>query len=138
MTAPAQARSMKPWLLLCGAIVMEVTATLALRAAVDHPAWVALVILGYGGAFVCLALVLREGMPIGVAYGIWAACGVALTAVLAALIFGDPFTWMIGLGIGVVIVGVLLVELGSHKAETSTASGDPDPTASRDPESERP
>lgn len=112
--------SMKPWLLLGGAIVMEVTATLALRATVDHPAWVGLVILGYGGAFVCLALVLREGMPIRVAYGIWAAFGVALTAVLAAVIFDDPFTWLIALGIAVVIVGVLLVELGSHKAESDT------------------
>lgn len=112
--------SMKPWLLLGGAIVAEVTATLALRATVDHPAWVSLVIIGYSGAFVCLALVLREGMPIGVAYGIWAAFGVALTAVLAAVIFGDPFTWLIALGIAVVIAGVLLVELGSHKAESDT------------------
>lgn len=127
MTTPGPKRSMTRWLLLCGAIVMEVTATLALRATVDHPAWVALVILGYSGAFVCLALVLREGMPIGVAYGIWAACGVALTAVLAALIFDDPFTWVIALGIGVVIVGVLLVELGSHQAESSDVSIDAEP-----------
>lgn len=35
-------KSMKPWLLLAGAIVMEVPATLALRATVDHPAWVSL------------------------------------------------------------------------------------------------
>ncbi|PYE19205.1 small multidrug resistance pump [Williamsia limnetica] len=126
MSTSAQSRSIKPWLLLCGAIVMEVTATLALRAAVDHPAWIVLVVLGYSGAFVCLALVLREGMPIGVAYGIWAACGVALTAVLAAIIFDDPFTWVIALGIGVVIVGVLLVELGSHRAEMVTMSTDPE------------
>lgn len=122
MTTPNAARSVKPWLLLGGAIASEVTATLALRAAVDHPAWVVLVILGYGSAFVCLALVLREGMPIGVAYGIWAAFGVALTAVLAAFLFGDPFTWLIALGIAVVIAGVLLVELGSHKSDAGAGS----------------
>jgi small multidrug resistance pump len=53
-------------------------------------------------------------MPVGVAYGIWAACGVALTALLAAVVFGDPLTWTMGLGVVLVIGGVLLVELGSH------------------------
>ena len=55
-------------------------------------------------------------MPVGVAYGIWSASGVALTAVLAALVFRDPLTVRIGLGIAAVIGGVLLVELGSHSA----------------------
>lgn len=115
--------STKRWVLLAGAIVAEVSATLALRAAVDHAAWVTLVVIGYVAAFACLALVLREGMPIGVAYGVWAACGVALTAVLAAVLFSEPFTWVIGLGIAIVIAGVLLVELGSHPAEKSPRSG---------------
>jgi small multidrug resistance pump len=33
--------------------------------------------------------------------------------VLAATLFGDPFTWPVVAGIGLIIVGVLLVELGS-------------------------
>lgn len=114
---------MKQWALLAGAIVAEVSATLALRASVDHSAWVALVVVGYVVAFICLALVLREGMSIGVAYGVWAACGVALTALLAAVLFDEPFTWVIGLGIAIVIVGVLLVELGSHPAGQARQPG---------------
>jgi small multidrug resistance pump len=103
---------MKKWLILAGAIVLEVTATLALRAAINDPWWAILAVVGYGGAFVALALLLRMGAPIGVVYGIWAAAGVALTAVIASVIFGEPFTFLIGLGIAIVIVGVVLVETG--------------------------
>lgn len=104
----------KSALLLVAAIASEVAATLALRASQDHTAWLVLVVCGYLGAFVLLTAVLRAGMAIGVAYGIWGASGTAATAVLAAAIFGDPFTWPIALGIGLIIAGVLLVELGSR------------------------
>jgi small multidrug resistance pump len=106
----------RAWLLLAGAVLLEVTATLSLRAALDHPGWYVVVVLGYSGAFAALALVLRAGMGVGVAYGIWAATGVALTAVLAALVFGDPLTGGMGVGIALVIGGVLCVELGSQAA----------------------
>ncbi|MCV7168659.1 MULTISPECIES: DMT family transporter [Mycolicibacterium] len=105
---------MRPFPLLAAAIVSEVAATLALRASQDHSAWLAVVAAGYLGAFVLLTLVLRTGMAVGVAYGIWGACGTAATAVLAAAIFGDPLTWPIAAGIGLIIAGVLLVEFGSH------------------------
>ena len=107
------------WLILGCAIVSEVSATLALRASIDDPRWLVLVVAGYLGGFAFLALVLRAGMAVGVAYGIWAAVGVALTAVLAAVIFGDAFTVGIGVGIAIVIGGVLLVELGSHGGHES-------------------
>jgi small multidrug resistance pump len=105
------------WILLVAAIVVEVAATLSLRASQDHSAWLAVVIAGYVGSFALLTMVLRAGMPIGVAYGVWGALGTAGTAVLAAVIFGDPFTWPVVAGIGLIITGVLLIELGSHQAE---------------------
>lgn len=104
------------WLLLTGAIVCEVTGSLSLRAAVDDPRWYALVVVGYVSAFVLLAAVLRRGMPLGVAYGIWGATGVALTAALSAVIFGEPVTLLMAAGIVLIIGGVLLVEVGSHRA----------------------
>jgi small multidrug resistance pump len=99
--------------LLIAAIATEVAATLSLRASQDHAAWLVVVVIGYLGAFVLLTLVLRGGMAVGVAYGIWGAMGTASTAVLAAVLFGDAFTWPIAAGIGLIIAGVLLVELGS-------------------------
>lgn len=109
---------MTKWLLLIAAILSEVAAALSLRAALDHPAWYFVVAAGYLGAFTALAFILRMGMGIGVAYGVWAASGVALTAVLAAVLFGDPLTVTMGLGVALVIGGVLCVELGSQAAHT--------------------
>jgi small multidrug resistance pump len=79
---------MKKWLILAGAIALEVTATMALRGAIDNPWWAILAVAGYAGAFIALSLLLRMGAAIGVIYGIWAAAGVALTAVIA---FKDLF-----------------------------------------------
>jgi small multidrug resistance pump len=109
------------WALLFAAISVEVAATLSLRASQDHSAWLIVVVAGYVGSFVLLTMVLRAGMPVGVAYGIWGALGTAATAVLAAAIFGDAFTWPIAGGIGLIIAGVLLVEFGSRQ----TAADEP-------------
>ena len=105
---------MRNWALLLAAIVSEVTGTLSLRAAQDHAVWLAVVVVGYVTSFFFLSRVLRGGMPVGVAYGIWGALGTAATAVLGAAIFGDPFTAPIVFGIGLIIAGVLLVEFGSR------------------------
>ncbi|HET7072154.1 MAG TPA: SMR family transporter [Nocardioides sp.] len=104
---------MTPWLLLAGAIVCEVTATLSLKRALDHPALYAVVAAGYVAAFILLTLTLKQGMGIGVAYGIWAACGVALTAAASKAFFSEPLTGVMMAGIALIIAGVLLVELGA-------------------------
>lgn len=106
----------KPWLLLAGAIASEVTGSLSLKAALDHPAWYAPVAVGYLTSFTLLAAVLSQGMQLGVAYGIWGATGVALTAILAAAIYGEALTAVMGLGIALIALGVLTVEFGSQKA----------------------
>jgi small multidrug resistance pump len=107
---------MKKWTVLAAAIGSEVAATLALKAALGHPAWYALVVAGYVAAFVFLAVGLRLGLKIGVAYGIWGAGGVTVTAVLSAVLYGEPLTALMGLGIALIITGVLTVELGSQHA----------------------
>lgn len=110
------------WMILAGAIVLEVAATLSLRAAIDNPWWALLTVAGYAGAFVCLASLLRMGASIGAVYGIWASAGVALTAVLGALVFNEPFTFLIAVGIAIVIAGVVLVETGHRPGESSTSA----------------
>ena len=112
---------MTKWWFLLGAIVLEVTASLSLKAAIEAPGFFAVVAVGYIAAFSCLAGTLKAGMPLGVAYGIWGACGVALTAIFSAIIFGEPLTALMSLGIMIVIGGVLCVELGSQAAEKKRA-----------------
>ncbi|WP_319450506.1 MULTISPECIES: DMT family transporter [unclassified Mycobacterium] len=113
---------MRTWVMLAAAIVSEVAATLSLRASQDHVAWLVLVVIGYAIAFVLLALVLRAGLAVGVAYGIWGASGTALTAVLAAVIFRDALTWPIAVGIALIIAGVLFVDLGARPVAADSDS----------------
>ncbi len=102
------------WLFLIGAILFEVAGTLSLRMATHgKKIWIIGVAVGYLAAFALLSLTLGAGMGLGVAYGIWAASGVALTAVLSKFLFDEPFTWIMAAGIALVVGGVLLVELGA-------------------------
>ncbi len=103
---------MKKWMLLGGAIVAEVSGPMALRAAVDQPGWIPAVVVSYALAFTLLGLTLRAGMKIGAAYGIWAATGVALVATLGMAIFGETLSNTALVGIGVIIIGVVLIETG--------------------------
>ncbi|MDH2442825.1 SMR family transporter [Amnibacterium sp. CER49] len=100
------------------AIVLEVSATLAFRAAggFEKPWWLLVVIPGYVGSTLLLGVVLKRGLGVGVAYGLWSAIGVAATAVVAAFLFAEALTPLSVGGIVLVIVGVLLVELGDRPA----------------------
>lgn len=102
------------WLYLGLSIVLEVTGTLSLRMAVaTRRIWYAVVVVAYVLAFTFLSASLDAGMPLGVAYGIWTALGVVLTALLGRVLFKEPFTWVMGVGVALIVAGVLLVELGA-------------------------
>ena len=107
---------MKQWIFLVGAIVSEVAATLSLKAGMENPLFYIIVAVGYAAAFIFLTKALKMGMALGVAYGIWGASGVALTAVLSNLIFKEPLTAIMIAGIIVIIIGMLMIELGSQAA----------------------
>lgn len=115
------------WLMLIAAIASEVAATLSLKGSQTEPMLYAVVAVGYTFAFILLAAVLKRGMGIGVAYGIWSASGVALTAVLATWIFDEPFGFLMGIGIVCIMIGVFLVETGHRppvdEGADSAASG---------------
>ena len=53
-------------------------------------------------------------MGIGVAYGIWAAAGVALTALVSRFVFKEPITRVMWCGMALIAVGVVLIEGGAH------------------------
>ena len=102
------------WLFLSGAILTEVAATVSLRLASEGMrSWYVAVGAGYLLAFTFLTLTLAQGMSLGVAYGIWAAAGVALTAIASRIVFKEPLTPVMILGLGLIMGGVLLIELGA-------------------------
>jgi small multidrug resistance pump len=104
---------MTMWLTLAGAILLEVAATLSLRASegLRRRAWIVPVILGYVASFAMLSWSLSLGMPVGVAYGVWSACGVALVALVARFLFAERLTPMMVAGIALIILGVATIQL---------------------------
>ena len=105
---------MGPYILLALAIAGEVTGTISLKLSEGFSKLVPslLVVVGYGLAFTMLAQVLKMGLPVGVAYAIWAATGVALVALIGAAFLGEGMTWTMAGGLVLVVAGVVLVELG--------------------------
>ncbi|MFX0574797.1 DMT family transporter [Nocardia nepalensis] len=101
-------------LLLALAIASEITATVSLKVSEGFTKLVpsTIVVIGYGAAFFFLAQALKRGMPIGVAYGIWSAVGVAAIALIGVLFLDERLTLIQVGGIALVILGVLALELG--------------------------
>lgn len=102
------------WLFLALSIISEILATLSLRASdgFRKKIWMLPLAVGYGLAFFFLAVTISYGMPVAVAYGIWSAVGVALIALLARIIWNEPLTPRMVVGLVLIMVGVLLVEIG--------------------------
>ncbi|MGA8329969.1 MAG: multidrug efflux SMR transporter [Mycobacterium sp.] len=101
------------WWTLAAAILIEVFATLSLRASEGfrNKAWIVPVILSYLVSFSLLWAALAQGMPVGSAYAVWTACGVALVAISARFLFAEPLTWVMTMGIGLIVAGVLTIEM---------------------------
>ena len=98
------------WLFLSVAIVAEVIATTALKAADGFsrlgPSLI--VILGYGVAFYFLSLTLRT-IPVGVAYAVWSGAGVALVTVIAWLFLGQSLDAPALAGLALIVAGVVVL-----------------------------
>ncbi|MBP2472762.1 small multidrug resistance pump [Crossiella equi] len=106
-----------PWVLLAGAILAEITATLSLRATqgLSRLAPLVPVVLGYGLAFTLLGFALK-GINVGIAYAIWSGVGTAGTAVAAYLLFGDRLDAVAITGICVVVAGVMIIGFSGSTA----------------------
>ena len=103
------------WLLLSIAIVAEVIATSALKAAdgFTRPVPSLVVIAGYGIAFYFLSLALR-GIPVGVAYAVWSGVGIVLISVIGWMAFGQRLDAAAVLGIGLIMAGVIVLNVFSQ------------------------
>jgi small multidrug resistance pump len=104
------------WVLLLGAILSEVSATVSLRLSEGFSKAVpsTVVVVGYLLSFALLAQVLKRGLPVGVAYAIWSALGVALVAVIGAAFLREPLSRLQVAGLVLVILGVIAVQSGTQ------------------------
>ncbi|MCV6978079.1 DMT family transporter [Mycobacterium bourgelatii] len=105
------------YLFLLGAIFAEVVATSLLKSTEGFTRlWPTVVcLLGYGISFALLSVSISRGMQTDVAYALWSAIGTAGIVLIAVLFLGSPVTVAKILGVGLIIVGVVTLNLsGAH------------------------
>ena len=104
------------WLYLSIAILAEVIATSALKAAEGFTRLTPslIVIFGYGTAFYALSLTLRT-MQVGTAYAIWSGVGTVLISLIAWLLYNQKLDAAAIAGITLIIAGVVIIKFLSQQ-----------------------
>ncbi len=100
------------YLALAAAIVLEVTGTSLLQKTQQFTK-----VLPTIGMVICFAAALYflsvalKAIPLGVAYAIWAGLGIVLTAMVSVFIFRMSLDAAAIVGIGLIVAGVLVMNL---------------------------
>lgn len=99
------------------AIISEVIATTSLKATEGFTKWLPslVVVVGYGLSFYMLSLTLKY-IPVGVVYAIWSGVGIVLITLLGWAVYDQKINLGAALGMGLIIMGVALVNLFSDTA----------------------
>ncbi|GGY14048.1 SMR family transporter [Paludibacterium paludis] len=99
------------------AIVLEVIGTSSMQASQQFTRlWPSLLTLCcYAGAFFCLSLTLKH-IPVGLAYAMWSGIGIVLVSLIGYFVFGQKLDLPAIAGLGLIIAGVLVINLLSKTA----------------------
>lgn len=102
------------YLLLIAAILAEVVATTALARSESFSRLIpsAITVIGYAIAFYLLSFPLRV-MPTGIVYAVWSGLGIVLIAAIAWIWFGQKLDLPAMIGLGLIILGVIIVNVFS-------------------------
>ena len=92
------------------AIVAEVAATSALKAAEEFTRLIPslIVIVGFAVAFYFMMLTLRT-IPVGITYAVWSGLGIVLVAIVGAVIYKEIPDIPAVIGMGLIIAGVVFI-----------------------------
>jgi small multidrug resistance pump len=98
------------WIYLAIAILFEVAATSALKAADGFTRWLpsVVVVVGYAGAFYFLSLTLRV-IPLGIAYAVWSGVGLVLITAAAWLLYRQALDVAGVIGIALILAGIVVL-----------------------------
>jgi small multidrug resistance pump len=101
--------------LLLAAIAAEMIATTALRLSegFSRPGPSIVVVVGYGVSFYLLAMALKRGLEMGIAYAIWSGLGTVAIVLIGVLFFQEKLNLGAIAGIVLVILGVVLINFNS-------------------------
>ncbi|WP_305987573.1 SMR family transporter [Roseibium sp. MMSF_3544] len=102
------------YLILCAAIVAEVVATSALARAESFTRLVPslITVIGYAVSFWLLSYPIRV-LPTGIVYAIWSGAGIVLITLVAWLAFGQKLDLPAILGLGLIVAGVVIINVFS-------------------------
>jgi small multidrug resistance pump len=105
------------YIYLCLAIIGEVVATSALKAANGFSETLPsiLVVVGYGVAFYYLSLSLKT-IPLGISYAIWSGVGVVAVSIIGWVYYKQALDIAALIGMAMILGGVLVIHLFSNSA----------------------
>lgn len=105
---------MSQWLFLAAAILAEVFATSMLKLSNGFMRLLPSICstIGYIVSFYCLSQTLKT-IPVGIAYAIWSGIGIVCVSLIAWIKFEQKLDISAIAGIGLILVGVLIINLFS-------------------------
>ncbi|MEQ9261489.1 MAG: SMR family transporter [Roseovarius sp.] len=108
---------LKVYLILLLAVICEGVGTTSLQASQQFTRfWPSVgVVVGFGAAFYLMMIVLKT-LPLGITYAIWSGLGICLTVFLGWLIFKQQVDAAAIAGIGLIIAGIVVINLFSSTA----------------------
>lgn len=121
---------MNPWLILAGAILVEVAGTLCLKAATDATTFAGRLAPGigvaifYGSTLVLMAIAMKS-LDVGLTYTVWAGAGTALVTLAGIVLFKESLAWPKLAGVALVAAGVMVLHAWSeHEPATAPQTSD--------------
>jgi small multidrug resistance pump len=109
--------TLNPWLLLLGAIALEVVSTSLLNASQGMTRWgygIA-AMAGYGVCFWLLAFAMTR-IPMGVAYAVWSGLGIVAIAVIGWVVFRQNLTLAQTGFMALILIGAIGLNLSTVRA----------------------
>ena len=109
--------TINPWVLLLGAITLEVVSTSLLNASQGMTRW------GYGvtamaGSGLCFWLLAfaMTRIPMGVAYAVWSGVGIVVIATIGWIVFRQHLSWTQAGFMALILVGAIGLNLTTVRA----------------------
>lgn len=101
------------WLLLGVSVVSELAGTMALKHSNGFTRLFPAMLAGacYVLAVWLMSIAMKQ-LEMGLTYAVWAASGIAVTAMIGMVVYGEPATAFRLVGLGLVVGGVVLLAIG--------------------------
>ncbi|MFL4471082.1 multidrug efflux SMR transporter [Tateyamaria armeniaca] len=105
------------YIYLIVAVAAETIGTTALQASnqFTRVGPTVMVVIAYGVAFYFLGIALKY-IPVGIAYALWSGLGIVLIALIGFAVFGQVLDLAAVLGLGMIIGGIVVIQLFSNTA----------------------